>query len=169
MKKPASRLRGPLPELVMDDPNGGEPLRTGLTLIDVRTRETLQRLDVALMEGFTAAYQADADTAFVLDMRRRNSAIVKALFDGIEGELREGFGRVLTRHRQSQQGYSGDIIARARDLWIAEYHRRAATGRTVTKAQLFRKLKTELRMGETKAREVVADIPWPPPKSESRT
>ncbi|MGF6467599.1 hypothetical protein [Paraburkholderia youngii] len=170
-KRPKARL--PLPEVYMRF-GAGKLERTGLTLIDFRLRETVQRLDLAfadVVENWIGATPPDEMRA---DMHKRSRKIVKGLLDSLDDELREGFYQAVV---DASKGNRDDKVTphderAVREMFVIEADRLAKAGRKLKKA-VYAEVQSKCMREKnghrlrpfsvSTIRKVTAGIPYPPP------
>ncbi|NML29399.1 hypothetical protein [Paraburkholderia antibiotica] len=158
----------PLPEVWLTDASIGTREKIGMTIIDAAIFVAVAELEQVLVDNFKAVLGNEPPAPLRLAMRVRNHEVIHKVLTAFEEPLRDGFQKIDTKQLQRDGNrYSEAKTEKVRALWVSEYHRRAALPHhKVTKNELFTHISKTLGMSETKAREVVRDIPWPPPHAD---
>ncbi|MBB5459025.1 hypothetical protein [Paraburkholderia sp. Cpub6] len=167
------KVQHPLPELALTD-KGGNVERTGLTLIDVRTRETVQRLNLAFTEAFTATLGVQPTAALLTDLSRRNRTIIADLLASLDRELRGGFNQPVIDARKGNRDdkVTPDDERAVRETFVIQADRLAKVGRKLKKVVyaevqsrcLREKNGRRLRpFSLSTIRKLTDGIPYPPP------
>jgi hypothetical protein len=158
-----SKKQNPMPRVVLTDADGNVDV-IGPTLTEALSQAAAQRLALAFCDAFTSALGVRPTRALTLDIKRRARVIVAETLGEVEGQIRDGFAKIVTNQRQGDKNrLTADDKRRARERAIKEFHNRRATGRKVNLTVIYEAMGVNAKTARALIHEMEDAGEWPPP------